>query len=276
MDKFSLTPINEVHLERAPLVKVLMQVQYSRTPELVTDAAESGIADTLGRYPVRRRQLVAGPFPSLLLNGQPVQLPAGVSPGATLQFANPSASWQVSVADRSVSLETTEYHTRDDFSERVLEILQAIADISLPPVVDRVGVRYINRLTGHQLRRVGDLVIPQLETLSNWMEEPLTVHHSVTDSLIELSPAEQLRARSGLLPSGVVFDPSLQAIQEPSWVLDIDVYTTRGGFAFEAEELAARLRRYSEVAYAFFRFATTEEFLHEHRGEAAQASGDGR
>ena len=38
MPKFSVTPVDEVRLYRAPLTKVLMQVQYSRTPQLMTEA----------------------------------------------------------------------------------------------------------------------------------------------------------------------------------------------------------------------------------------------
>ncbi len=276
MRKFSLTPIGEVHLKHAPLAKVLMQVQYSRTPQLVTDAAETGIAESLGRYPVRRRQLAAGVFPSIVVNGQPLPLPAGNPPGTMCQFTNPSASWQVSVTETAVSLETTEYSTRDDFCERSLEIFRAITSAALPPVVDRVGLRYIDRLSGERLSRVSRLVIPQLQALSGCVEESLYLRHSITDSLIELSPAEHLRVRSGQLPPGAAFDPALPPLQEPSWLLDMDVFTVQAGFAFDADELTARLRRFAEAAYSFFRFATTDAFQNEHQGNPAPAAGDAR
>lgn len=275
MSKFSLTPIDEVHLDHAPLAKVLMQVQYSRTPQLVTDAAEASIAESLGRYPVRRRQPSTA-FPSIVVNGQPLPLPAPGLPGSMLQFTNPSATWQVAITDTAVSLETTEYSTRDDFCERSLEIFRAVAGVVLPPVVDRVGLRYIDRLSGELLPRVPQLVHPQLQALCESVEEPLRLRHSLTDSLIELSPTEQLRIRSGQLPAGAAFDPALPPLGEPSWLLDIDAFTTQGGFAFEASELAARLRRFAEISYAFFRFATTEAFQEEHQGDPAPATGDAR
>src|SRR5690348_16045622 len=68
MPKVSVTPVDEVRLYRAPLAKVVMPVQYSRTPQLVTDDAEALIADALRRYPVRRRQITAAP--SVVVNGQ--------------------------------------------------------------------------------------------------------------------------------------------------------------------------------------------------------------
>jgi hypothetical protein len=67
MPKFSVTPVDEVRLYRAPLAKLLMQVQYSRTPQLMTEGAEALIAEALARYPVRRRQITAAP--SVVING---------------------------------------------------------------------------------------------------------------------------------------------------------------------------------------------------------------
>lgn len=276
MPRFSLMPVAEVHLHHAPLAKVLMQVQYSRTPQLVTDAAESMIAHALRRYPVRRRQLVAGTFPSVVINGQPIELPAGTSAGTVLLFSEPSESWQITVTETAVSLETTDYSTRADFCDRALEVFRALAAVTLPPVVDRVGLRYIDRLVGERLPRVPEFVIPQLQALCGFVEPPLATHHSVTDSLIEIAETERLQVRSGLLPAGGGFDPALPVVPEPSWVLDMDVYTTQGGFAFDADELAQRLRRYAEAAYAFFRFATTDVFQDEHRSDSTSTMRDVR
>jgi len=276
MTMFRLTPVDEVHLHHAPLAKVLMQVQYSRVPQLVTDAAESIIADALGRYPVRRRQVVAGTLPAVVINGQPIQLPAGASAGTVLLFSEPSDSWRVTVTETSVSLETTDYSTRDDFCDRALEVFQAIARVALPPVVDRVGLRYINRLADERLSRVAEFVIPQLHGLHGCVDEPLVVQHSVTDSLIEISETERLQVRSGLLPAGAGFDPALPVLPRPSWVLDMDVYTIQGGFVFEADDLTVRLRRYAETVYAFFRFATTDALQDEHRDERSPIMQDNR
>ena len=268
MSKFSLMPIDEVHLHNAPLAKVLMQVQYSRTPQLVTDASEATIADAIGRYPVRRRQFGTG-IPSVVINGQPVQLLLGCRLEPCCCSPNRPGRGRSQLPRPSVSLETTEYSTRDDFCDRAREILQAIAAVALPPVVDRVGLRYINRIVGERLPRVPEFVIPQLQALCGSIELPLEVHHSVTESLIEIAETEHLQVRSGLLAANSGFDPALPGVPEPSWLLDIDVFTTQGGFAFDADELTQRLRRYAEVAYAFFRFATNDTFQDEHRGVQA-------
>ena len=272
MPKFSVTPVDEVRLYRAPLAKVLMQVQYSRTPQLVTDSAEALIANALGRYPVRRRQVTAA-VPNVVIDGQQMPLPGGFTPGVALSFSDPQSRWQVSVTETAVALETNEYSTRDDFCGRAAEIFAAITSVALPPVVDRVGIRYIDRLTGEALAKVPTYIVPTLAALVGCVDSPLTLHHSITESQIEISTEERILVRSGLLPAGAAFDPAIPPVPTPSWLLDMDVFTTQAGFPFDPHELAGRLHRYAETAYSFFRFATTEEFQEEHRGEPAPITG---
>jgi len=267
MPKFSVTPVDEVRLYRAPLAKVVMQVQYSRTPELVTDGAEALIAEALARYPVRRRQITAAP--NVVINGQQLQLPGSLTSGVAVALSDPKGTWQVTVTETAVALETTDYSTRDDFCARAAEIFAAVASAALPPVVDRVGIRYIDRLTGEALDRVPRYVMPELSALVGYVDSPLVLNHSITESQIEIDAGERMLVRSGLLPPGGAFDPALPAVPEQSWILDIDVFTTEAGFPFDPDELAQRLRRYAEMAYAFFRFATTEALQEAHRAEPA-------
>ncbi len=261
MTKFSLTPVDEIHLHHAPLAKVLMQVQFSRTPQLVSDVAETLIADALGRYPVRRRQVAVAP--AMSVNGQPVAMPQ-FGPATILTFADAPGTWQVTLTDTAVALETTAYESRDDFVARALEVFRAIASVALPPVVDRVGLRYIDRLSGAALPRVPEYVVPQLQVLHGGVAPDLELQHSVTDSLIKISPSEVLQVRSGLLPGGAGFDPALQPLADTSWVLDMDAYTTEAGFPFDPDALTTKLRSFSETTYAFFRWATTDDFAAEH------------
>ncbi|MHB2023276.1 MAG: TIGR04255 family protein [Mycobacteriales bacterium] len=276
MPKFSLTPVEEVHLHEAPLEKVLMQVQYSRTPQLVTDSAEAAIAEALGRYPVRRRQVAAAAVPNVVINGQQLQLPGGVVPGVVLTFSDPKNIWQVMVTETAVSLQTSEYSTRDDFCERSAEIFDALSSVALPPVVDRVGLRYVDRLSGDSLSRVPDFVIPELRALVGCIEPPMSIVHSLTQTQIVVGENEVLQVRTGMLPAGLAFDPAVPPLAEPSWLLDMDIYTTIAGFAFDSKELAQRLRRFAETAYVFFRWATTDAFQEAHRGQPAPIAGEAR
>jgi uncharacterized protein (TIGR04255 family) len=183
---------------------------------------------------------------------------APLSPSPLKIFSETTGTWQVTLTETSVALETTEYHTRDDFCERAHEVLRAVAGVALPPVVDRVGLRYIDRLTGDHVGRVKEYVVPQLHVLHGAVGGSLVLEHSVSDSLIRISDDERLQVRSGMLPPNGSFDPALAPLPEQTWVLDLDVFTVQGGFAFDPNELASRLRRYADHAYSFFRFATTD------------------
>jgi uncharacterized protein (TIGR04255 family) len=266
MTVFSLAPVPEVHLARAPLAKVLMSVQFSRTPALVSEEAESQLAESLSRYPVRR-QGVAGLL-AIPLFGQ-----LGMAPGLTPQqsrlitFADASGAWQVSVSETSVALETTKYDNRDDFCSRAHEVLTAVANIALPPVVDRVGLRYIDRISGDSLDHINEYVEPAFQLLHGRVADGLAIEHSVSDTLMKVGTDERLQVRSGLLPAGSAFGPGIDPIPEPSWGMDLDIYTATAGFAFDPSELDVRLRRYAGHVYSFFRFATTDAFVEAFRDD---------
>jgi len=265
MTKFTIASVEEIHLHKAPLAKVLTLVSFSRMPSLTTDTAEAQLADRLGRYPVRRRKVIVPP--TVVINGQSMQLP--MTPGAApvvLTFSQPTGAWVVTVTESSVALETVEYDSREDFCERASEVFSAVAAVDLPPVVDRVGVRYIDRLVGPALDHLDEWVIPQMQSLHGHVED-MPLDHSITDTLIEVSPRDRLLVRSGLLGPNKAFDPGLPPVAEPSWLLDIDAYTSEAGFPFDPKALTAKVRSYAEAIYSFFRFATTDAFHEYHAND---------
>jgi hypothetical protein len=98
--------------------------------------------------------------------------------------------------------------------------MEAIAVVATPPIVDRVGLRYIDRLKGNDLSRLDAYVLPQLRVMYGAVGEGLTLEHSVSDSLIRIANDERMQVRSGLLPQGASFDAALAPLQESAWVLD--------------------------------------------------------
>lgn len=266
MPPFTRTPIEEIPLVGGPLAKVLAQVRFSRTPGLVTDEGEQRLAELLSRYPVRRA-------------AQTIDVALGAAPGEVDQkikpvriFADMPQDWQITVTEAAVALETTTYVSREDFCTRAREIIDAVAQVSVPPVVDRIGLRYVDRFEGSLLDRLHDYVIPPLRVLHGSMGEGLSLEHSVSDSQIVLGDNERLKVRSGLLPAGAVFDPVLPPVSSPSWLLDLDVFTLQTGFPFDPQALDERLRRYADHVHSFFRWAVTETFINEFRAPASQTS----
>lgn len=267
---FTLDPVQEVPLAGAPLVKVLTQVRFSRAPNLVTDEGEERLAALLPRYPVRRAS-------------QTLEVTLGATPGAVDQttkpvriFADASQQWLLTVTESAVALETTDYVSRDDFCSRSREIFDAIAEVSVPPVVDRVGLRYIDRFEGPLLDRMHEYVVPPLRVLHGLIGDGLSSESSVSESVIVLGDDERLKVRSGLLPPGAGFDPVVQPLSTPSWLLDLDVFTLQAGFPFDTAALDERLRRYADHVHSFFRWATTDAFITAFQRLPAESDQQGR
>jgi uncharacterized protein (TIGR04255 family) len=69
------------------------------------------------------------------------------------------------------------------------------------------------------------------------------------------------------VPAGVTVDPNaIEPIAEPSWVLDLDMFSNEQQ-AFVPVEIVAAARRYCERLYAVFRWAVTDDFLRRYGGE---------
>ena len=88
------------------------------------------------------------------------------------------------------------------------------------------------------------------------------VLHAMSECLFDV-PTEQaqLLAKWGQIPPNATHDPAaLDAIGEPSWILDLDMFGTKAG-AFTARHVLDQIDSYAERIYTFFRWAVTDDFL---------------
>ncbi len=254
--KINLDPVAEVHLKMPPLEKVLADVRFSQTPELISDEVEQLISSYLKRYPVRRK------VQSVRLNVNPVSSSVSQESVVVRTFSDTENSWVITLSAFSVGISTTSYHSRDDFCERAYEVFEAVDLVGKPPIVDRVGMRYINRITDpSHLSRLDDYVEPRLRVLDGIVDGDTPIEYSVSNSLIQISDSERLKVQSGVLPPSVTFDPAFTPVDAKSWILDSDVFTIGGQILFEPQALKERLERYSTHAYSVFRWATTAALL---------------
>jgi uncharacterized protein (TIGR04255 family) len=146
-------------------------------------------------------------------------------------------------------------------------------EVARPPRTERIGVRFINRVEEPDLPLLPSLVqAPMLAGLAvPTSEHGVTVAHTLSEALYQLPsdrPAllDALQARWGQLPGGATLDPTLPALDMPSWVLDID--SSRAGAAeFTAEEISKVAEQLARRAYRFFRWAVTLDFLKHFGGE---------
>lgn len=174
--------------------------------------------------------------------------------------------WRVTLASDFVTLETWKYSSRDEFLGRLDRVLRALHEHVNPRVVDRVGIRYIDRIKGaDSLAALPRLVQPAIAGI---LGTPLAneTKQTIAESVFASSDQWQLTARWGLLPAQVTTDPStIDPIPDPSWILDLDAFELHTR-PFEPSALVQRARFLAERIYGFFRWAVEDEFLRYYGG----------
>ena len=242
----------EVPLPRAPLVRVLAQVRFP--PILAIAKAESvaGFQEIIrSRYPILREEqthmVVVGA-------GNPE-----VRSEVVWRFSDTDNEWRVSLAKDFVALETSKYDSRRDFIDRFAVILSAVEKSFNPQQVQRIGLRYVDRLTGDALTEIGRLIRTEVRGI---VDSPLgkIADQLMSDARFSDDDAA-FTARWGKLPANASFDPNiLDPIAEPSWILDLDVYATVAR-PFVTANVAALAESFSEKIYRIFRWMVTDDFL---------------
>jgi uncharacterized protein (TIGR04255 family) len=122
----------------------------------------------------------------------------------------------------------------------------------------------VDRVTGDALARLSELVRPEILGIVG--EEAalssVKVVHALSDSLFELDDSSQLRGRWGKLPASATYDPGIEPAREPSWVLDLDHYTSQQE-DFDLAAIGGKVADFCDRIYTFFRWAVTDAFLDE-------------
>ncbi len=242
-------------LARLPLVRVIAQVRFPviasvEKREFIAPFQEAIRRDYPALRPEQSRSVVLGPD--------------GVRDArATMawRFHDVGSAFRVTLAPDFLALETGGYTSRDDFLARFRDVLLALQEHVDPRVIDRLGVRYIDRVTGTNLTDLPALVRPEV---SGVLSTPLAefVRHALSEHVFVLPEGAGLvMARWGLVPGRSTVDPAaVEPIEEPSWLLDVDAFQgdTR---ALDVDATVAQARSFAERIYSIFRWVVTDEFL---------------
>src|ERR1039457_1469794 len=253
-------PPSEVPLPNAPLVRVIARIGF---PAIVSIGKVEFIA----------------PFQEAIRSAYPVLRPeqtvvfavggvGNVPPQTTWRFSDVEGAWRVSLASNFVAVETTKYVSRANFVERLDLVISALAKHINPQLMDRIGVRYIDRVRGEALRDLTKYVHPEvIGVLAT--EVAHHVQHSMTESLFVVPNGKtQMLARWGQMPADATVDPAaIEPIDEPSWILDLDMFCPEAR-PFSKALVINEYRAYSERIYTLFRWAVTDEFLKHCGGQA--------
>lgn len=256
-------PPREVPLIDAPLVRVLAQVRFGQILSIDKGEFIAPFQEAIRKqYPVLNQE-------KTLLE---IRGPHGVldeRATTTWRFFDVSKSWRASLAPDFLALEALEggYSSRDDFIMRFERLLQALEQHIDPQIIVRLGVRYIDRVTGVNLEDLPSLVRAEVTgVLASSMTAQ--THQALSESVFTL-PADdgRLRARWGLVPARATVDPSaMKPISEPSWILDLDAFTDTPK-PLDVKDVTGRARVFAERIYTVFRWVVTPDFLRRYGGD---------
>ena len=262
------TQTREVPLREAPLVRVLAQTRF---PPILA----IGKADEIASFQEALRET----YPHLsreqvhsieIAGGQTPNVQQGLIWRLTDREMDPD--WRVSLGVDFVGLETSSYGSRADFLVRLRDVLSAVEESFKPASASRLGLRYIDRLTGEAVHRLGDLIhaeildiIQPTDTLDSSLRE--SVIHQITEAQFLAPAGDRVQGRWGWLPANTTYDPNvLEPVAGPSWVLDLDMFTTQSQ-PFASEDLLGTAKGFAECLYWVFRQMVKVEFLRFHGGE---------
>lgn len=249
-----------VHLPQTPLTGVLAQVRF---PEILSISKRDFVAafqEAIRKaYPNHQRedgiQLVIGPD-----GPQPQNV-------VTWRFLDAKRQWRITLTPSFISLETRSYTSRDDFTARVLYLVAALQKTIDPGYLTRVGVRYIDRISGDHLSHLDRYVRPEVigiyqRDLRNKIDSTISELHAATN-------CGKLSARCGIMPPNQSHEMDLMPpISELSWFLDIDTYQEfNEPIALNADDVAKRTMDLATRSHGFFRWATNDELLRSYGGE---------
>ena len=257
-------PPPEVPLSDPPLVRVIAQVRFPLIASLEKRESVASFQEAIREYyPVLRPEDQR----SVVLGSQGV---VDTRSNSLWRFNEVTGAWRVTMAPDFLALETTKYTSRIDFMERLRLVLGALREHVDPKVLDRLGVRYIDRVSGENVSALPRLVRPEVAGI---LGSPLSerAHHAVSEHVFVLpGNAGQITARWGLLAPQSTTDPgALDAIDEPSWILDVDAYQSfqPRSRRLDVDSVVEQARGFAERIYAIFRWAVTDEFLRRYGGE---------
>lgn len=266
MSPFAEEPLEEITLDPAPLVRVLAQLRFPQVASIVHESYMAPFQERLrGVYPLLR---VENNVEALLGPEGFVQQ----STSKVWRLQDIDERWSVILASSFISLETTAYVSRDDFLNRFREVLDAFDAMAEPrpaAVYERLGVRYVNMLTGEDATsKLQGYIRPEMYgPLAIDMRDGMEFLANTGMAHFKLD-GPQMQARWAKLPPNAIAIPDVQAVSEPSWMLDIDVFFD-GQAPFDPAAVADSARHAATHAYRFFRWVMVEEtFIDERKGQA--------
>jgi uncharacterized protein (TIGR04255 family) len=254
-------PPAEHHLSKAPLERVIAQIQFPVILKIEDKSAVSGFQEAIrGDYPILQE-----------MHAQSMQIQMGPTGPSAIplvstnwQFSNAAGTWKLVLARDTLTIESTAYESRADLLSRWKVAINALDAEFHPSIVQRIGTRYIDRITDGPFKKFETLI--NRRHLGSVIGDLKThLKHSLCEASFEVEEGDLL-LRWGVMPP--MMSPDFSAIAQlaqKSFVIDIDVRSGQQR-KFDSNALLIAFQELTERAYSVFRFAITDDFIKAYEG----------
>jgi uncharacterized protein (TIGR04255 family) len=244
-----------IPLPRAPVELVVWQLQFAEPADVAPPAVGSALAERLS-------QVSGGPFHLQRLNTQTfgISFP-GAAPGVPQAEQAQADGWAlrrgalaVTVNRQSLSVETNRYEGWAAFRQTVELALRGLAEAIVLPGEQRLGLRYVDRVTHPGVRKLEDWA----DLLAPWLSGPLA-HPHLRDSVTAYAQQVDFDAQ----PDGIRATlrqhafADAQARGRQTVILDFDVY--RDGYRLiEPDPTLQAIDHMNDLAHRLFEASITD------------------
>lgn len=256
----TLPALDDRPLGRSPLAVVVFQVKYEQN--LSVGAGDTGLRvhEQLGGPDGRYVRVEPVQMANSAIQVSPLglsQLPSSSVPSRGFRMTNENGTLILSLMPEFASVETTAYGAwKDDFRERIREFLDALAQHLNPRVEERIGLRYVNRITEPEVSIPSDfqgiLSDGLLGAVANEFWGP-----GVTGSQqqLELDVGDGIRCvlRHGTLPRST-------GIGLEGYLLDIDTFRAQPR-RFGLDSIMQACDKLNEAALGIFQESLAKGYL---------------
>jgi uncharacterized protein (TIGR04255 family) len=241
-----------VRLTETPLALVLCQVRWPQFASLQTDDQLRELA------PIISQSMPDYPLVSESRTINYLITPEGMThteAGSVCQWVSLDEAWHISLSRQFLSLYTTQYNTYGDMDLRLRATLKTLRETVGVRLINRVGVRYVNRLSSEEdMTNLKSILKPELLGYSA-LELPY-LQSSTNQATYHVDDAV-LQVRSGFLQPNQTVDPAIESLPNQSWVLDLDA-SQEVRQVLDVDAVAQLASRMSDLAYDYFKAVAAE------------------
>jgi uncharacterized protein (TIGR04255 family) len=233
---FNLDDVPSYHLDRAPLVQAIMQIQFPLVAHLQTYEGIAPIQDALGDvFPFMQRQDVQALSISVGPTGVSHEAPA---PTLVWELSD-EAGFRLAIAPGVATLSVgSAYEGIEDFVRRFDRVLHVLGEVEGLRRCDRIGVRYVSVATpppGDEelwlrwfrpefIGWVGSDILAEETQLVSAVTQ-VSVVAPASGPLEEAAGDVQGLLRHGFVPAGSTIPGlAIEPLTHDGYVLDLDVF----------------------------------------------------